>query len=432
MSHKAVPLPAGARERIEQAVEAAFEAQVATTIAFSAIPSTRGQEGPCQDMMAGLLRQRGYEVDDWIIDQDDLKSLPGYGPVETDFSRARTVVGTYRPAKEEGRSLILQGHCDVVPAGPLDMWERPPFQPVVEDGWLYGRGTGDMKSGTIAALYALDALKAAGLKPKGRIHLQSVIEEESTGLGALSTLQRGYRADAAVLPEPTDFRLMRSQVGVIWFRLKVRGLPVHVSRAGTGSNAIKAAFHLIQALEKLEADWNERSKSDRFFKTHDHPLNFNPGIIKGGDWASSVPAWCDVDCRIGILPGWKIPDCQREIEACVTDAAKSHPFLADNPPEVVWSGFLSPGYEVTEAAEAEGVLAQAFRAVSNEELTDAYFTGLTDARFYGLDFGVPAFCFGARMEGAHGFNERVELASLKTLTKTLALFVAGWCGVEEG
>lgn len=199
-----MPLPAGARERIEAAVDAAFEAQLATTMAFSAIPSTRSQEAPCQDMMARLLRERGYEVDDWIINQDDLKDLPGYGPVETDFSRARTVVGTYRPAEETGRSLILQGHCDVVPAGPLDMWKYPPFKPTIEDGWLYGRGAGDMKSGTIAALYALDALKAAGLKPKGRIHFQSVIEEESTGVGALSTLQRGYRADACLIPEPTD------------------------------------------------------------------------------------------------------------------------------------------------------------------------------------------------------------------------------------
>ena len=91
-----IALPPGARERIEAAVEAAFERQIATTIAFSAIPSTRSQEGPCQDMFAGLLRERGYEVDDWIINQDELKSLPGYGPAETDFSRARTVVGTAR------------------------------------------------------------------------------------------------------------------------------------------------------------------------------------------------------------------------------------------------------------------------------------------------------------------------------------------------
>ena len=156
---------------------------------------------------------------------------------------------------------------------------------------------------------------------------------------------------------------MRAQVGVIWFRLKVKGLPVHVSRAGTGSNAIKAAYHLIQAIEGLEAEWNERAKSHRFFGKLNHPLNFNPGIIKGGDWASSVPAWCDVDCRIGILPGWKIADCQAEIVACVEKAAKTHPFLADNPPEVVWSGFLSPGYEVTGAQDSEAVLAAAYEEI---------------------------------------------------------------------
>lgn len=425
-----VPLPAGARERIEAAVDAAFDRQIDTTIAFTAIPSTRAAEAPCQDMFAKLLRERGYEVDDWVINQDDLKTLPGYGPVETDFSRARSVVGTYRPAKEEGRSLILQGHCDVVPAGPLDMWERPPFQPVVEDGWLYGRGAGDMKSGTISALYALDAIKAAGYRPKGRIHLQSVIEEESTGLGALSTLQRGYRADACILPEPTDEKLMRAQVGVIWFRLKVRGIPVHVARAGTGSNAIKAAIHLIHKLEGLEAEWNERAKTHPSFKSVDHPLNFNPGIIKGGDWASSVPAWCDVDCRIGVLPGWKIADAQAEIVDFVAKAARSHPFLANNPPEIVWSGFLSPGYEATEIQESEAVLAPVYEHVFGRKLTSFSSTALTDARFYGLDFGVPAFCFGARMEGAHGFNERVDLASVKRVTKALALFTANWCGIE--
>lgn len=418
------------RTRIAAAVAAAFDDQIATTMAFAAIPSNRGQEGPCQDMFAGLLRARGYEVDDWVIDHDALKALPGYGPVETDLSRARSVVGTLRPARETGRSLILQGHCDVVPAGPSEMWTRPPFQPVVEDGWLYGRGAGDMKSGTIAALYALDALKAAGLAPTGRIHLQSVIEEESTGVGALSTLQRGYRADACLIPEPTDGKLIRTQVGVVWFRLKVRGLPVHVARAGTGSNAIKAAYHLIQALEGLETEWNRRAATHPRFGAVDHPLNFNPGIIRGGDWASSVPAWCDVDCRIGILPGWKVADAQAEIVACVARAAQLHPFLAENPPEVVWSGFLSPGYELTGAADGEAVLAAAYGAVYGGVLEDTAFTALTDTRFYGLDYGIPALCFGARAENIHGFDERVDLDSLRKVTTTLALFVAGWCGVE--
>ncbi len=203
------------------------------------------------------------------------------------------MVGTYRPSSNAGKSLILQGHCDVVPAGPLEMWQTPPFSPVVKDGRMYGRGACDMKSGTIGALYALDAIRAAGLKPTARIHFQSVIEEESTGVGALSTLQRGYRADACFIPEPTSGKMVRSQVGVIWFRLKVRGFPVHVFEAGSGSNAITAAYHLIHSLEKLEAEWNERVRSDLHFKAVKHPINFNPGIIKA---AIGPPA-----CRHGAM-----------------------------------------------------------------------------------------------------------------------------------
>src|ERR1044072_7485895 len=171
------------QQKILDAGVPGFHAQLATPADVVAIPSTRGAEGPCQDMIGDLLRQRGYEVDDWHLDLEDLRDLRGYGPIAHDFSRARSVVGTYRPSTNAGKSLILQGHCDVVPAGPLDMWETPPFSPVIRDGRMYGRGACDMKSGTIGALYALAALKAAGLKPTGRIHFQSVIEEESTGVG---------------------------------------------------------------------------------------------------------------------------------------------------------------------------------------------------------------------------------------------------------
>jgi acetylornithine deacetylase len=357
--------------------------------------------------------------------------LPGFGPVEHDFSKARTVVGTYRPQSSAGKSLILQGHCDVVPTGPLEMWETPPFSPVVKDGKMYGRGACDMKSGTIGALYALDAIKAAGLKPTARIHFQSVIEEESTGVGALSTLQRGYRADACFIPEPTGGKMVRSQVGVIWFRLKVRGFPVHVFEAGAGANAIMAAYHLIHSLQKLEAEWNERAKSDRHFKALTHPINFNPGIIKGGDWASSVPAWCDVDCRIAVLPGWSVADCQNEILACVSAAARDHRFLSNNPPEVEWSGFLSDGYELKDSAAPEAAFGKAFNAVYGSAVQDLVFTALTDTRFYGLNYNIPSLCFGASGAAMHGFNEYVDLDSLRKSTKATALFIAEWCGVEK-
>jgi len=212
--------------------------------------------------------------------------------------------------------------------------------------------------------------------------------------------------------------------------LKVSGHPVHVYEAASGSNAIMAAYHLIQALQKLEAEWNERAGHDRYFKTLTHPINFNPGIIRGGDWASSVPAWCEVDCRIAILPGWSVADCQNEILACVSAAARDHRFLSNNPPEVQWSGFLSEGYQLKDSDEAEAAFGKAFAAVYGGTVQDLVFTALTDTRFYGLNYNIPSLCFGASGAAMHGFNEYVDLESLRKATKTIALFIAEWCGVE--
>lgn len=427
-----MPLGDDVRQAIRDAVSAGFDEQTRFLGDFVRIPSRRFEEGPAQDFMADALRARGYEVDDWKIELKDLEALPGFGPIEGDFSRARTVVGTHRPAEVSGRSLILQGHCDVVPEGPLEMWATPPYEPVIRDGWMHGRGAGDMKAGTVSALFALDAIRAAGFEPAARVHVQSVIEEESTGLGALSTLQRGYRADCALIPEPTDHELVRGQVGAIWFKLRVRGRPTHVAYAREGSNAITAAYDMIRALQGLEAEWNSRAADHPLFADVEHPLNFNAGKIKGGDWASSVPAWCDVDCRIGVLPGQDLDEARREIEACVAEAARTHPFLGNNPPEVVWNGFLAEGWEREGAEEPESVFAPAWSEVfGGERPADRLMTALTDTRFYGLYHGIPALCFGPRAESIHGFDERVDLDSVRRCTETIALFVARWCGLNR-
>ncbi len=417
------------RASLEAAIAAGFDAQIETTRRLVAVPSVRGAEGPAQDLMADELRRRGYAVDDWTVPADELKHLEGWGPLETPSGAVRSVVGT-RQAAGDGRSLILQGHVDVVPAGPLEMWTHPPFDPVVKDGFMYGRGACDMKSGLIAALYALDALQAVGLRPRGRVHVQSVIEEESTGLGALATLARGYRADACLIPEPTAGALNRAQVGVLWFRLKVRGRPTHVAYAGEGANAIMAAFHLLQALEGLEAEWNERARTAPHFAAVDHPLNFNAGIIRGGDWASSVPAWCDVDCRIAVLPGWSLDAAKAEIERTVAAAASTHAFLKEHPPEVVWSGFQSEGFAFADDATEAAVAQAAAAAYGVNTVPERIMTALTDTRFYGLYYGIPAFCFGPKGEWIHGFDERVDLDSVRKTTLFIALFVAAWCGVE--
>jgi len=415
------------KRELRAAVADRFGEQCAATRALAAIPSLRGAEGPALDFVADLLRRRGLVVDDWTVPVAALAQLPGAAPLETGEA-VRSVVASHRPNGGDGRSLILQGHVDVVPPGPLSRWSTPPFAPVEADGWMYGRGTADMKSGLVAAIFALDALAAIGLEPAGRVHLQAVVEEESTGLGALATLARGYRADACFIPEPTGERLNRSQVGALWFRLRVHGKPTHVADAGAGGNAILAAQPLITVLQELEDDWNARAADHPHFHSLARPIVFNPGMIRGGDWPSSVPAWCEVDCRIAVLPGWDVAACRAEIERRV--AAAAHPMLADRPPELVWNGFLAEGYSFEGHREIEDLLARAHREAVGDGLGERLMTALTDTRAYGLYYAIPAFTYGPVGEAIHGFDERVELASLARVTETIALFVAGWCGAR--
>ena len=244
-------LPDDIAKNIQNAVDRHFDDQIDVTAALVAFPSTRGNEATAQDFMAEAFAARGLSVDRWQLDVDDFKHLPGFSPVSIPYDNSYNVVGAWRPASPNGKSLILNGHIDVVPEGPLDMWDSPPYQPRREGDRLYGRGAGDMKAGLISCLFAYDALATAGYQPTGNVFIQSVIEEECTGNGALACLARGYRADAAIIPEPSGDSLTSAQTGTIWQQITVKGHPVHASRATEGFNAIKAAYVLIQALEVL-------------------------------------------------------------------------------------------------------------------------------------------------------------------------------------
>jgi acetylornithine deacetylase len=412
-------------------IDRRFDAQLQLTRELVAFPSVRGAEQTAQDFIARLMRERHWSVDRWRVELDAIRHLPGYSPVPGGYDDAVNVVGSLRADRPRGRSLILNGHIDVVPTGPVEMWTRPPFAPEIRDGWLYGRGSGDMKSGLVAAIAALDALGHLGYRPAADVHVQSVVEEECTGNGALACLARGYRADAALIPEPTAERLIRGQVGVLWFQVRVRGVPVHVMEAGSGSNAIEAAFELITALHRLEARWNEPPQRHALYAEHAHPINLNIGKIAGGDWASSVPAWCVFDARIALYPGQGIAEAKREIEAVIRDAARANRFLANAPPEIVYNGFEAEGYVLARDADATATLRRAHERSTGAPLAENAFTGTTDARFFGLYAGIPALVYGPKSEAIHGFDERVDLASLRHVTQAIALFIAEWCGLGK-
>ena len=432
MNSSAVPKPLAPdlARKILDAVQQGFERQLDFTKQMMALDSTRGKERAAQDHFFEALAARGYTMDRWAIDVGDIEGHPGFSPVKVDYDNAINVVGTHSPDHEQGRSLILNGHVDVVPTGPLDMWTRPPFEPWVEGDWLYGRGGADMKAGLCANLAALDALETLGWQPAARVHVQSVTEEECTGNGALSALVRGYRADAALIPEPEENMLVRANSGVIWFRVHVRGRPVHVREAGQGANAIESAWSVIKALKALEASWNEERFAHRYFDSLEHPINFNIGRISGGDWASSVPAWCTLDVRAAIYPDIDPRDAAREIEDCITAHARDHPFLCNNPPQVEYNGIFARGYVLEEGSAAEQVLGQAHAASFGSSLESFVTPGYLDGRVFVLYDDCPCLVYGPVSQDIHAFDERVSLESLQRVTGTIALFIANWCDLE--
>jgi acetylornithine deacetylase len=300
---------------------------------------------------------------------------------------------------------------------------------------MYGRGAGDMKAGLASNLYAMDALRACGMNPAGDVFFQSVVEEECTGNGALACMQRGYKGEAALIPEPFSEKLVTAQVGVIWFQVHLKGLPTHVAYAGKGANAIEAAIPLLGALHALQERWNSPTVRHAEFEHVHHPLNLNVGKIVGGDWTSSVPAWCVFDVRIGIFPGQDIGEAKQEIETVLKEAASDNAFLRKNLPEVVYHGFCAEGYALAEdtgnaAGQAIGALESAHALVCGTELDRIAITATTDARFFGLYADTPALVYGPHAEAIHGFNERVDLESMRRVTQATALFIADWCGLE--
>lgn len=419
--------------RIAAAVDTKFDEQVELLAKLVRIPSQRGGEADAQSFMADVYRSRGYNVDHWKVDVEEIRGLPGFSPVAVSYDEAYNVVGTYTPRRASGRSLILNGHIDVVPVGPLEQWTVDPYGGEIRDGWMYGRGAGDMKAGLLACVAAMDALRHLDLQPAARVHLQSVVEEECTGNGALACLARGYRADAAFIPEPLLPKLLRAQVGPVWFKVRVMGDPQHASGAfsGSGANAIDKAIQLILALRELEVVWNDRKCDHKHFCNHPHPINFNLGKIAGGDWASSVPAWCEFDMRVAVYPGQKLESARAEIEAFIADAARKDPFLASHLPTVTYHGFMAEGYVLENSEDVEAALRDAHQRVFKEDLQEHVTAAATDARFFGLYADTPAIVYGPECRMPHGYDEAVNLESLRQITKTMALFIANWCGLEH-
>ncbi len=402
---------------VERAIDTAVDdcAERAFTFLDALVrePSVPGEEQGAEDVLAAELERIGLAVERVPFPAGiELDPAAGVGPGPYD---GRTIV-VGRLGSNGARRLLLNGHLDVVPPGDERLWASPPFAPCVRDGWMTGRGAGDMKSGLAMATLAIEALRTAVPESEPPVTVVGAIEEEQSGNGTLASIRAGVVGDAAVLLEPTDLRLLVAGIGVLWFEVEVFAEAGHALGAGPAMGALTVALQVIEELRRLESELNVLGGRER------HALNI--GTFTAGDWQSSIPGAARIGCRLGFPRGMAVDEAMRRVRDAVNRAAGEEPAVAAS--RVTFNGFRAEGYELG----ADDPLVQAMGAAHHAAhgRTPALVTtaGTTDARFYRNQLGIPALCYGPRVENMHAADERVELASIVAGARTLARFVHRW------
>jgi len=265
------------------------------------IPSVTGDEVQIQRFIAQKLKSIGLQVDMWEPDHETLKKHPAYLPSERGYRDRPNVVGIYKGIGK-GRSLLLNGHVDVIPPGPLEVWEHPPWAGVIKGDRLYGRGASDMKSGLAAMTMALEILIHLNVKLKGDVILEYTMDEEATGNGTLACVIKGYRADAGICCETSSLHIQPACIGRIWFEILIRGKPAGIQRRWEGVNAIEKGYAVMQAVSDLEKiRINELSHP--LYPDKRSSLPCMVGVFQSGSFPSAFPDTCLLKGSIATLPG---------------------------------------------------------------------------------------------------------------------------------
>ncbi|CAM3899246.1 peptidase [Mesobacillus zeae] len=393
--------------------------------------SIRGKESKAQAVIIEKCRELGLELDIWEIGDEELRSHPAFCSDRKDFSGNPNVVGVLK-GEGGGKSIILNGHIDVVPVGENTAWKHDPFSGHIEDGRLYGRGSTDMKGGTAALLLAMEALIKSGIRLKGDLIFQSVIEEESGGAGTLAAILRGYRADGALIPEPTNMKFFPKQQGSMWFRIKVEGVQAHGGTRYEGVSAIEKVMLIIGGLQELEKKRNEEL-NDPLFSRIPIPIPINIGKIQSGEWPSSVPDLAIIEGRMGVAPSETLEDAMSAMETAVSRLAESDAWLSKHPPSVEWFGAKwFPGSLETDDALVT-TLAESFAAIRNEDPVIEASPWATDGGYLDKVGNTPVLIFGpGTTRLAHETNEYIELDQMFQSAEIIALALMKWCeNVQE-
>ncbi|MDB5414403.1 MAG: peptidase [Rubritepida sp.] len=425
-------IDAGAKRAILEAADSLREETLDWLFRLVRCPSTLGNEASALAEMERLYRHLGLAPQRIPTDPAKLADHPGFSPPLIDYTGRDNVAAIHRPKSAKGRSLVMLGHVDVVPEGAADMWETPPFAPSIRGGRVYGRGAGDMKAGIVSYCMAFAALRRAGLQPAAEVQLLAVIEEECTGNGALATMLALPKPDGVIIPEPGPGwdALYTAEVGVVWAWVTVSGRPAHVRDMQAGINAIEAAGIVAAAFKDYEAERNRGENIHAAFHGVNHPVNVNLGTISGGEWNSSVATRCRIGLRVGVMLGYTARQTREDIERLVAKAA-THERLRGAQVKLEFKGFMADACLFPNDTAISLVAQRSYAEATGGALRDYTATGLTDGRHYVLYQDTPCAVFGPDAQDIHGIDESVGIESIHGITRSIALAMAEWCGVEH-
>jgi len=375
-----------------------------------AFETTDGNEADAQAFVAGVLSGLGFDVYEFEADADVLAAHPSFPDDARDIDVAgRPVVGGVLEFgdPEAGRTLLLNGHVDVVPAEP-ERWETPPFEPSWDGDRLVGRGAADMKSGLGVCVFAARALADDPGDLDGRIVVESVVGEEAGGIGAAASALGDpypFERDAAIITEPTELAPVVATEGSLMKRLELAGRSAHAATPWRGESVLPHFERIREAFADLERDRHDRITHPLY---EDYPTRWPVvfGRVDAGNWASSVPDTLTAEVRIGVAPGETVAEVEAEFADALADVVADSEWLSAQAPQFERFGVQ---FEPSELDIDEPIVesVRAALAVADRDSTPVGVTYGADARHY-IDAGIPTVLFGpGSIEQAHFPDESI-------------------------
>lgn len=392
-------------------------------------PSITGNELKIQQFIAAKLKEMNLKIDMWEPDHNELKKHPAYVPVKNGYTNRPNLVGIYKGAGN-GKSLLFNGHVDVIPAKPASAWKHNPWLGKIQGDRLFGRGSSDMKSGLAAMTMALDILIKSDIRLKGDIILEYTVDEEQSGNGTLACVIKGYKADAGISCETSSMHIQPACIGRIWFEITIKGKPTGIQRAWEGVNAIDKGYTVMNAV----SDFGEKRISELSHSLYPNVRNALPcmvGVFKSGSFSSSFPDTCVLKGSFATLPGEDTNIIKQNFTKYILAFAKTDSWLKDNPPLIKFKGYCGDPAEISKNHPIVNTLNKKYFSVLGKKAQITGREGAADIRYLIKYSDTPSVIFGPGLsELMHSTNEYVKISDLISATKIIALTILEWCGYE--